>query len=126
MLRRRASRVVRVTPVLAADVVSARQTESQATSSIRRTVNRHRHLTMVNVFGATHGTPVEKREVIRPGVRFMGLGARRVISPYIRNMAEVAAQRPEDPLPRARVENGIRASLAVPLGKDSRLLGIIT
>jgi hypothetical protein len=44
----------------------------------------------------------------------------------IHDMAEVAAQRPDDPVPRALVENGIRTQLAMPLRKDGRLLGIIT
>jgi hypothetical protein len=42
---------------------------------------------------------------------------------HIHDMAEVAAQRPDDPLPRALVENsGIRKQLALPLRKDGRLL----
>jgi PAS domain S-box-containing protein len=77
---------------------------------------------------AIHGTPPtfpERREGIRPGFGFTGLvrGERLL---HIQDMVEVVAQRPDDPVPRALVENGIRTQLAVPLRKDGRLLGIIT
>jgi GAF domain-containing protein len=77
---------------------------------------------------AMHGAPPtfpERREGIRPGFGFTGLvrGERLL---HIQDMVEVVAQRPDDPVPRALVENGIRTQLAVPLRKDGRLLGIIT
>jgi GAF domain-containing protein len=78
---------------------------------------------------AMHGAPrwtyPERREGIRPGFGFSGLvrGERFL---HIHDMVEVAAQRPDDPVPRALVENGIRTQLAVPLRKDGKLLGIIT
>jgi GAF domain-containing protein len=77
---------------------------------------------------AMHGAPPgfpERREGLRPGFGFTGLvrGERFL---HIHDMAEVAAQRPDDPVPRRLVENGIRTQLAVPLRKDGKLLGIIT
>jgi GAF domain-containing protein/CheY-like chemotaxis protein/HPt (histidine-containing phosphotransfer) domain-containing protein len=77
---------------------------------------------------ATHGTRwvyPERREGIPPGFGFSGLvrGERFL---HIHDMVEVAAQRPDDPVPRALVENGIRTQLAVPLRTDGKLLGIIT
>src|SRR5262249_39392889 len=45
---------------------------------------------------------------------------------HIHDMAEFAAQRPDEPVYRDLFENGgIRTQLAVPLRKDGRLLGII-
>src|SRR5215813_6847264 len=77
---------------------------------------------------AVHGAPPtfpERPEGIRPGFGFTGLvrGERFL---HIHDMAEVAAQRPNDPVPRKLVENGIRTQLAVPLRKEGRLLGLIT
>src|SRR5215470_16013666 len=78
---------------------------------------------------AVHGAPPtfsERREGIRPGFGFTGL-VRGEPFLHIHDMAEVAAQRPGDPVPRMLVENGIRTQLAVPLRKaDGELLGIIT
>ena len=77
---------------------------------------------------AIHGAPPsfpERQEGIRPGFGFTGLvrGERFL---HLHDMVEVAAQRPDDPVPRRLVERGIRTQLAVPLRKDGRLLGIIT
>jgi signal transduction histidine kinase/HPt (histidine-containing phosphotransfer) domain-containing protein/ActR/RegA family two-component response regulator/prephenate dehydratase len=77
---------------------------------------------------AMHGAPPtfpERREGIRPGFGFTDLvrGERFL---HIHDMVEVATQRPDDPVPRRLVENGIRTQLAVPLCTDGRLLGIIT
>src|SRR5215472_17554303 len=76
------------------------------------------------IHGAQPGFP-ERREGLRPGFGFTGLvrGERFL---HIEDMAEVAAQRPDDPVPRRLVENGIRTQLAVPLRKAGKLLGIIT
>jgi GAF domain-containing protein len=77
------------------------------------------------VHGALPAFSETAREGIRPGFGFGSLvrGERLL---HIHDMAEVAAQRPDDPVPRALVENGIRTQLAMPLRKDGRLLGIIT
>jgi GAF domain-containing protein len=79
---------------------------------------------------AIHGTslasPQTMREGIRPGFAFGRLlrGERFI---HIHDMAEVAAEMPDDPLPRALFEvSGIRTQLAVPLRKDDKFLGIIT
>jgi adenylate cyclase len=77
---------------------------------------------------AIHGAPpsfTQRREGFRPGFGFTGLvrGERFL---HIHDMAEVAMERPDDPVPRMLVENGIRTQLAVPLRNDSKLLGIIT
>ena len=76
--------------------------------------------------GTSLASPDTMREGIRPGFAFGRLvrGERFV---HIHDMAELAAQIPDDPLPRALVEtSGIRTQLAVPLRKEGRLLGIIT
>ena len=53
------------------------------------------------------------------------LGGERLL--HIHDMAEVAAQRPDEPVYRDLFERfGVRTQLAVPLRKDGRLLGIIT
>ncbi|HEV2188073.1 MAG TPA: GAF domain-containing protein [Stellaceae bacterium] len=79
---------------------------------------------------ATHGhtlaTPSSAREGIRPGFGFGKLlrGDRLL---HIHDMAELASQMPDDPVPRVLAEvSGIRTQLAVPLRKDDKLLGIIT
>jgi GAF domain-containing protein/DNA-binding response OmpR family regulator len=78
---------------------------------------------------AMHGAPPtfpERRDGIRPGSGFTGLvrGERLL---HIHDMAQVAAQRPDEPIFRELFENGgIRTQLAVPLRKDGRLFGIIT
>jgi GAF domain-containing protein len=78
---------------------------------------------------ATHGAPPtlpDRRDGFRPSSGFRGLvrGERLL---HIHDMAEVAAQRPNEPVYRELFENGgIRTQLAVPLRKDGRLLGIIT
>jgi two-component system NtrC family sensor kinase len=75
------------------------------------------------VHGAAWAAPETLREGFRPGFGFGSLvrGERLL---HIHDMAEVAAQRPDDALPRALVENsGIRTQLAVPLRKDGKLLG---
>src|SRR5262249_38524836 len=76
------------------------------------------------IHGAPPGFP-ERQEGIRPGFGFTQLvrGERFL---HFHDMVEVAAQRPDDPVPRRLVERGIRTQLAVPLRKDGRLLGIIT
>ena len=77
---------------------------------------------------AMHGAPpsLERRNGFRPSSGFQGLlrGERLL---HIHDMAEVAAQRPDEPVYRDLFESGgIRTQLAVPLRKDGRLLGIIT
>jgi GAF domain-containing protein len=77
---------------------------------------------------AMHGAPpsLERRNGFRPSSGFRGLlrGERLL---HIHDMAEVAAQRPDEPVYRDLFERGsIRTQLAVPLRKDGRLLGIIT
>jgi class 3 adenylate cyclase len=77
---------------------------------------------------AMHGAPpsLERRNGFRPSSGFRGLlrGERLL---HIHDMAEVAAQRPDEPVYRDLFESGgIRTQLAVPLRKDGRLLGIIT
>ena len=78
---------------------------------------------------AIHGAPPtfpDRRGGIRPGSGFTGLvrGGRLL---HIHDMAEFAAQRPDEPIYRELLENGgIRTQLAVPLRRDGRLLGLIT
>ena len=79
---------------------------------------------------ATHGHTLAfanaAREGIRPGFGFGKLLAGERLL-HIRDMAELAKQMPDDPIPRALAEiSGIRTQLAVPLCKDDKLLGIIT
>ena len=77
---------------------------------------------------AMNGAPpsLEVRNGFRPSSGFRALlrGERLL---HIHDMAEFAAQRPEEPVYRDLFESGgIRTQLAVPLRKDGRLLGIIT
>jgi GAF domain-containing protein len=76
---------------------------------------------------ATRGAPpsLETRNGFRPSSGFRGLlrGERLL---HIHDMAEVAAQRSDEPIYRDLFESGgIRTQLAVPLRKEGRLLGII-
>src|SRR6516225_4339394 len=76
---------------------------------------------------AMRGAPpsLERRNGFRPSSGFRGLlGGERLL--HIHDMAEVAAQRPDEPVYRDLFERfGVRTQLAVPLRKDGRLLGII-
>jgi adenylate cyclase len=78
---------------------------------------------------AMHGAPPSRERRnggFRPSSGFRGLvrGERLL---HIHDMAEIAAQRPDEPIYRDLFESGgIRTQLAVPLRKDGRLLGIIT
>jgi signal transduction histidine kinase len=81
---------------------------------------------------AQHGVPASFKEVIeegilpQPGDPF-GLMAEGAPLSHIHDLAEVAAQYPDNPLPRAAVDlGGIRTLLVVPLRKDDALLGVIT
>ena len=79
---------------------------------------------------AIHGHRLANSESTRHGIR-PGFGFGRLVRGerflHIQDMAEVAAQHPEDPVPRALVEtSGVRTQLAVPLRRDGRLLGVIT
>ena len=81
---------------------------------------------------ALHGVPALFKEVIeegilpQPGDPF-GLMAEGAPLSHIHDLAEVAAQYPDNPLPRAAVDlGGIRTLLVVPLRKDDALLGVIT
>ncbi|MFZ3237103.1 MAG: GAF domain-containing protein [Stellaceae bacterium] len=61
-----------------------------------------------------------------PGDPFGCMVAGAALS-HIPDLSEVAAQNPNDPLPRAAVDlGGIRTLLVVPLRKDDALLGVIT
>jgi transcriptional regulator with GAF, ATPase, and Fis domain len=76
---------------------------------------------------AMRGAPpsLERRNSFRPGSGFRGLlSGERLL--HIHDMAELAAQRPDEPVYRDLFESGgIRTQLAVPLRNDGRLLGII-
>jgi GAF domain-containing protein len=62
----------------------------------------------------------------KPGDPFDCMVAGAPLS-HIRDLSEVVAQYPDDPLARAAVDlGGIRSFLAVPLRKDDALLGVIT
>ena len=76
---------------------------------------------------AMHGAPPtwKRRNGFRPSSGFASLvrGERLL---HIRDMAQFAEQRPDEPIYRELLENGgIRTQLAVPLRKDRKLLGII-
>src|SRR5262249_43003690 len=77
---------------------------------------------------AMHGAPPfqERRNGFRPSSGFAGLvrGERLL---HIHDMAQFAAQNPDEPVYRELLDyGGIQTQLAVPLRKDGRLLGIIT
>src|SRR6516162_5516051 len=76
---------------------------------------------------AVRGAPpsLERRNGFHPSSGFRGLlGGERLL--HIHDMAEVAVQRPDEPVYRDLFESGgIRTQLAVPLRKDGGLLGII-
>ena len=81
---------------------------------------------------ALHGVPPPFKEAIGHGIRpqpgdpFEQMVEGAPLS-HIRDLAEVAAQYPDNPLPRAAVDlGGIRSFLVVPLRKDNALLGAIT
>jgi GAF domain-containing protein/nitrogen-specific signal transduction histidine kinase len=79
---------------------------------------------------AVHGDRVANSDSTRHGIR-PGFGFGRLVRGerflHIHDMAEVAAEMPDDPVPRALLEiSGIRTQLAVPLRRDDKLLGIIT
>ncbi len=81
---------------------------------------------------AVQGAPASFREFIRRGIHPKKGDPFELIvggAPlaHIHDLSEVAAQYPNDPLPRAAVEfGGIRTLLIVPLRKDGALLGVIT
>jgi GAF domain-containing protein len=81
---------------------------------------------------ASQRIPTRFKEVIWQGIQpnpadpFGCIVAGAPLS-HIRDLSEVAAQYPNDPLPRAAVDlGGIRTLLVVPLRKDDVLLGVIT
>jgi transcriptional regulator with GAF, ATPase, and Fis domain len=79
---------------------------------------------------AVHGDRLANSETFRRGLR-PGFGFTKLIRGerllHIHDMAKLAAEMPDDPVPRALFEiSGIRTQLAVPLRRDGKLLGIIT
>jgi two-component system, NtrC family, sensor kinase len=81
---------------------------------------------------ALQGVPARFKELLERGIRPQpGNPFGRVVegAPFsqIHDLSEVAAQHPNDPLPRVAAElGGIRTFLIVPLRKDNALLGAIT
>jgi GAF domain-containing protein len=81
---------------------------------------------------ALRGVPARFGEFIEQGIRPQpedpfGRMLKGAPLSHIHDLAEVAAQYPDDPLPRAAVDlGGIRSLLVVPLRKDNALLGVIT
>jgi GAF domain-containing protein len=79
---------------------------------------------------AVHGDAFAFSSTMQAGIR-PGFGFRKLLQGerflHIDDMAVLAGQLPDDPLPRALVEvSGIRTQLAIPLRKDGKMLGIIT
>jgi len=81
---------------------------------------------------ASQHVPARFKEFIGAGIRFkpedpFGCIVDGAPFSHIEDLSEVAAQYPDDPLPRAAVDlGGIRTLLVVPLRSDNALLGIIT
>jgi GAF domain-containing protein len=79
---------------------------------------------------AVHGDRLANSETFRRGLR-PGFGFTKLIRGerllHIHDMAKLAAEMPDWPVPLALFEiSGIRTQLAVPLRRDDKLLGIIT
>jgi class 3 adenylate cyclase len=79
---------------------------------------------------AVHGDRLAGSETFRRGLQ-PGLGFTKLIRGerllHIHDMAKLAAEMPDWPVPRALFEiSDIRTQLAVPLRRDDKLLGIIT
>ena len=81
---------------------------------------------------ALHDVPAPFAEIVRRGYEPgpnspIGRLLRGELLIHIPDLAELAPQIPDDPVPRAGVElGGVRTLLMVPLRKDDTLLGVIT